>query len=195
MKPSVLRFPLPTLVLLGVLLSGMPSLEAQTNWPTTIERLKREVRSKPRDRNLTHQLAVAYNNYAIEKGNQGNWEEASRLDQVDPEPSEDRKKDAMEWENLFGGSMERLVSAIGQGEQLEQRMIELSASWVRVSAGDTNSSLEEEFNRQTQQIEQELENNKQEIQAARDAIEALEREARLDGVPPGTIRQMVEDLP
>ena len=144
---------------------------------------------------MTHQLAVAYNNYAMEQGNQGNWEEASRLDQVDPEPSEDRKKDAMEWENLFGGSMERLVSAIGQGEQLEQRMIELSASWVRVSAGDTNSSLEEEFNRQTQQIKQELENNKQEIQAARDAIEALEREARLDGVPPGTIRQMVEDLP
>ena len=78
MKPSVLRFPLPTLVLLGVLLSGMPSLEAQTNWPTTIERLKREVRSKPRDRNLTHQLAVAYNNYAMEQGNQGNWEEATR---------------------------------------------------------------------------------------------------------------------
>ena len=101
----------------------------------------------------------------------------------------------MEWENLFGGARKRLVSAIDQGEQLEQRMIELSASWVRVSAGDTDSSLEEEFNRQTQQIEQELKKNKQEIQAARDATEALEREARLDDVLPGTIRQMVEDLP
>jgi hypothetical protein len=74
-------------------------------------------------------------------------------------------------------------------------MTELSSGWMRVSAGDTDSTLEEEFNRQTQQIGQELEDNKQEIQAARDAIEALEREARLEGVLPGTIRQMVEDLP
>ncbi len=116
-------------------------------------------------------------------------------DEGDPEPSEDRKKDAMEWENLFGGARERLVSAINQGEQLELRMTELSAGWVRVSAGDTDSTLEEEFNRQTQQIGQELEDNKQEIQAARDAIEALEREARLEGVLPGTIRQLLGDLP
>ena len=96
----------------------------------------------------------------------------------------------MEWENLFGGARERLVSAINQGEQLEQRMTELSAGWVRVSAGDTDSTLEEEFNRQTQQIGQELE-----IQAARDAIETMEREARLEGVLPGTIRQLLEGLP
>jgi hypothetical protein len=116
-------------------------------------------------------------------------------DEGDPDPSEDRKKDALEWENLFGGARERLVSSIDQGEQLELRMTELSSGWMRVSAGDTDSTLEEEFNRQTQQIGQELEDNKQEIQAARDAIEALEREARLEGVLPGTIRQMVEDLP
>jgi tetratricopeptide (TPR) repeat protein len=76
------RFTLPphllALVMLAALMPGISSLEAQTNWPATIERLKREVRSKPRDRSLKNQLAIAYNNYAMSLGNQGNWEEATR---------------------------------------------------------------------------------------------------------------------
>ena len=74
-------------------------------------------------------------------------------------------------------------------------MPELSADWVRVTTGDTDSTLEAEFARQTQQIGQELEDNSQVIQAARDAIKALEREARLEGVLAGTIRQLLGDLP
>jgi len=126
----------------------------------------------------------------VRSGAESSSSKTATQDNGDSEPSEDRKKDAMEWENLFGGARERLVSAINQGEQLEQRMTELSAGWVRVSAGDTDSTLEEEFNRQNQQIGQELE-----IQAARDAIETMDREARLEGVLPGTIRQRLEGLP
>jgi hypothetical protein len=77
MKQSVLRFHPLTFVLLAVLMPGIPSLGAQTNGPATIERLKREVRSKPRDRSLKNQLAHAQNNDAMSLGNLGNWEEAT----------------------------------------------------------------------------------------------------------------------
>ena len=80
-------FHLLTIVMLGLLILDMPSLEAQTDWAAAIEQLKREVRKKPRDRNLKNQLAIAYNNYAMTLGSQGNWkdatsqmEEAYRLD-------------------------------------------------------------------------------------------------------------------
>lgn len=116
-------------------------------------------------------------------------------DARDAGPSEDRKRDAVQWENLFGEARQRLVSAVDRGEYLEERMTELSAGWERVTTGDTDSTLEAEFARQTQQIGQELEDNSQVIQAARDAIKALEREARLEGVLAGTIRQLLGDLP
>lgn len=77
MKQSILRFHPLTFVLLAVRMPGIPSLGAQTNGPATIERLKREVRSKPRDRSLKNQLAHAQNNYAMSLGNLGNWEEAT----------------------------------------------------------------------------------------------------------------------
>jgi hypothetical protein len=115
--------------------------------------------------------------------------------EIDAEPPEDRKRDAVEWENLFGEARQRLVSAIDRGEYLEVRVTELSASWVRVRTEDPDSTLEAEFTQQTQQIEQDLEGNQREIQAAREAIQALEREARLEGVLPGTIRQLLGDLP
>ena len=77
MKPSILRIHLLTFVALAVLMPGLPSLAAQTNWPATIEKMKREVRAKPRDQNLKNQLAIAQNNYAMTLGNQGNWKEAT----------------------------------------------------------------------------------------------------------------------
>jgi hypothetical protein len=120
---------------------------------------------------------------------------AEDQDEEDSGPSEDRKRDIVEWENLFGEAKQRLVSSIDRDGYLEDRMTELSAGWVRVSTEDTDSTLEAEFARQAQQIGQELEGSKQEVQAARDAIKALEREARLEGVLPGTIRQLLGDLP
>ena len=72
MKQSILRFHPLTFVLLAVLMPGIPRLGAQTNGPATNERLKREVRSKPRDRSLKNQLAHAQNNYAMSLGNLGN---------------------------------------------------------------------------------------------------------------------------
>ena len=78
MKHAIVRRHLITFVVLAVLMPGIPTLVAQTDWSATIEKLTREVRSKPRDRNLKNQLRIAYNNYAMSLGNQGNWEEATR---------------------------------------------------------------------------------------------------------------------
>ena len=57
---------------------GVPSLVSQDLWPTTIESLKQQLRSRPRDKNLRNELAVAHNNYAMALGNQKKWKEATR---------------------------------------------------------------------------------------------------------------------
>ena len=116
-------------------------------------------------------------------------------EEEDSGPVEDRKRDPVEWENLFGEARQRLVSAIDRGELIEERLTELSVGWVRVNPDTTDRTLEEEFAEQTARYEQDLEDNKQAIQAARDAIQTLEKEARLEGVLPGTIRQLLGDLP
>ena len=113
-------------------------------------------------------------------------------DEEDLEPARDRKRDPVEWENLFGEARQRLVSAIDRGEFIEERLTELSAGWVRVNP---DSTLEGEFAEQTERYKEDLEDNEQAIQAARDAIQTLEKEARLEGVLPGTIRQLLGDLP
>jgi len=77
MNRPVTRFYPLTFILLGVLVLGIPSLVAQDNWPATIKRLKQQVRSYPRDKNLRNQLAVAHNNYAMALGNEKKWEEAT----------------------------------------------------------------------------------------------------------------------
>ena len=116
-------------------------------------------------------------------------------DEEDLEPARDRKRDPVEWENLFGEARQRLVSAIDRGEFIEERLTELSAGWVRVNPDTTDSTLEGEFAEQTERYKEDLEDNEQAIQAARDAIQTLEKEARLEGVLPGTIRQLLGDLP
>ncbi len=75
-RPATRFHPL-SFLLLGLLMLGLPSLVAQQNWPAAIKGLQQQLRSKPRDKNLRTQLAVAYNNYAMDLGQQKKWKEAT----------------------------------------------------------------------------------------------------------------------
>ncbi len=75
-RPVLPFYPL-NLTLLGVLVLGIPSLVGQDFWPATIESLKQQLRSRPRDENLRNQLADAHNNYAMALGSQKKWKEAA----------------------------------------------------------------------------------------------------------------------
>ena len=75
-RPATRFHPL-SFLLLGLLMLGLPSHVAQQNWPAAIKGLQQQLRSKPRDKNLRTQLAVAYNNYAMDLGQQKKWKEAT----------------------------------------------------------------------------------------------------------------------
>ena len=54
---------------------GSPPLD-DTDWPKMIEALKAELWRHPGQKDLSQQLAYAYNNYAVLLGQRGEWEEA-----------------------------------------------------------------------------------------------------------------------
>lgn len=51
-----------------------PPAADSTDWPSTISRLQQEVYQQPGFARSREQLAIAYNNYGVELGNQGKWD-------------------------------------------------------------------------------------------------------------------------
>jgi len=67
--------------------ASAPAAEEDPNWPETISRLRQQVYERPGHAHTRQQLAIAYNNYGVSLGNQGQWglaaqqmQEAIRLD-------------------------------------------------------------------------------------------------------------------
>lgn len=79
---------LVVLVLSGGQLAAQSSEEGeQADWPAVIAKLREEVYQRSDQTRARHQLAIAYNNYGVHLGNQGQWalavqqlQEAVRLD-------------------------------------------------------------------------------------------------------------------
>ena len=126
-------FHLLTIVMLGLLILDMPSLEAQTDWAAAIEQLKREVRKKPRDRNLKNQLAIAYNNYAMTLGSQGNWKDATS--QMEEAYRLDRQNAAFK-ENLTQIYLNYAYVLLGDIEYDNQQLGRAKLAWERAKRLD-----------------------------------------------------------
>jgi tetratricopeptide (TPR) repeat protein len=56
---------------------AIPGTDEQVDWPQVISALKQQVYERPGHAHTRHQLAIAYNNYAVTLGNQGQWATAA----------------------------------------------------------------------------------------------------------------------
>ena len=69
-------------------------------------------------------------------------------------------------------------------------MVDLNNSYFS-SSGPAKGAIQQ----QLEETRQEIPIRQQDVQAARQALSALESEAAMDGIPPGTIREMIGELP
>lgn len=107
------------------------------------------------------------------------------------ENSENGEGDAQDWQALFAEATLNLKNAVNRGLVLELKMNDLRNSYFSESDGTTKGRLQQLLT----ETQQEMVNSQGEVAAARQALGALQNEAQADGVPPGTIRDLVGDLP
>jgi len=103
------------------------------------------------------------------------------------EDEEQAESEGDDWETRFAEARLDLANAVNRGLVLELKMNDLHRAWLRQDDGSTqgrNLQLLQE----TQQL---IGPNQRETQAAREALQALQREAQLKGLLPGTIRELV----
>jgi hypothetical protein len=98
--------------------------------------------------------------------------------------------DLESWQASFAEAVQNLESAVNLGRVLELRMVDLNNSYFSAS-GPAKADIQQ----QLQETRQEIPINQRDVQAARQALSVLESEAAADGIPPGTIREMIGDLP
>lgn len=116
--------------------------------------------------------------------------EDESAEETEENTEENTGPDLGEWQAAFAEAVQNLKNAINLGLVLELRMVDLNNSYFS-SSGPAKSAIQQ----QLQETRQEIPINQQEVQAARQALNVLESEAAGDGIPPGTIREMIGELP
>ncbi|MDA2927965.1 hypothetical protein MYX78_12180 [Acidobacteria bacterium AH-259-G07] len=107
------------------------------------------------------------------------------------EYSEDGEKDPEAWRALFDEARLDLKNAVNRSLVLQLKMNYLRNTWLREDDGTTQARIQQ----QLQETLGDIESSPQEIQAAREALQALQSEAQQEGLLPGTIRELVGELP
>ncbi len=95
------------------------------------------------------------------------------------------------WEAAFAEARTALETAVNQRMVLELRMNNLRNAFLQQADGTTRQHIEGEMAKTLQEVEQARQNE----QAARQAVADLERQAARAGVPAGKIRELVGQLP
>ncbi|MFQ5928751.1 MAG: hypothetical protein ACE5MK_03565 [Acidobacteriota bacterium] len=111
--------------------------------------------------------------------------------ETETEPEETAEKDLGTWKAEFDEARMNLKNAVNRSMVLQLKINDLRNAYFREDDGTTQARIQQ----QLQETLQEIESNKQEVQAAREALQKLENEARKEGLPPGTIRELVGELP
>ena len=83
-----------------------------------------------------------------------------------------------------------METAVNLGLVLELRMVDLNNSYF-TATGPARGEIQE----QLQATREEIQANTRQVQAVRQALSTLESEAAMEGIPPGTIREMIGELP
>ena len=95
------------------------------------------------------------------------------------------------WQDLFTSAKLKLGLLVSEGEDLQDKMTELINGWIRVSNGQVEAPPE----RQMQDTEKQLDENRQDVSEARQFLQDLQQQARQKGLPPGTIRELLDESP
>ncbi|MDA2939016.1 hypothetical protein MYX75_12245 [Acidobacteria bacterium AH-259-A15] len=111
--------------------------------------------------------------------------------ETETEPEETAEKDLASREAEFDEARMNLKNAVNRSMVLQLKINDLRNAYFREDDGTTQARIQQ----QLQGTLEEIESNKQEVQAAREALQKLENEARKEGLQPGTIRELVGELP
>ena len=103
---------------------------------------------------------------------------------------EDGDSDVEQWRGVFAEAVRDLENLINLGLVLELRIVDLNNSFF-TATGPTKGDIQQ----QLQETREELQANQGQVQSARQTLNELESDAAMDGVPPGTIREMIGELP
>ncbi|MDA2926096.1 hypothetical protein MYX78_02490 [Acidobacteria bacterium AH-259-G07] len=117
--------------------------------------------------------------------------EAETEAETETEPEETAEKDLASRKAEFDEARMNLKNAVNRSMVLQLKINDLRNAYFREDDGTTQARIQQ----QLQETLQEIESNKQEVQAAREALQKLENEARKEGLQPGTIRELVGELP
>jgi len=99
--------------------------------------------------------------------------------------------DLAEWKKKFQNAVMDYKNAVQKGLVLQLRLNHMTNAFY----AQTDDSAREKFGAEIEQVTKEIENNKEEIAAAKKAIDDLTLEARAAGVEEGDIGAMIGELP
>ncbi len=105
--------------------------------------------------------------------------------------SENAEADPTVWEGRFGEARLNLKNAVNRDLVLYLKMNHLRNTYLTEDDGTTHARIQQ----QLLETQQEIESNSKDVQSARQAMETLQAEAEKEGVPSGTIRDLVGELP
>jgi len=107
-------------------------------------------------------------------------------DTEEAEEEEQAVSEGNDWETRFAEARLDLTNAVNRGLVLELKMNDLHRAWLRQDDGSTQGRILQLL-QETQHL---IGPNQRETQAAREALQALQRQAQLKGLLPGTIREL-----
>ncbi len=105
--------------------------------------------------------------------------------------AEDADQVTAEWKGRIGDARRKVEQAVNNSNVLQLKMNDLRNDYFRADDGTTQTRIQQ----QLQETIQEIELSRQEVQAARDALQSIQSQARQAGLQPGDIRDAVGELP
>ena len=173
-------------ILLVLLFTPAWTLAQETEDPSLFEVARRE---RERRAGITVEVPVLTNRDVEEMQGLVSISVASEPAAEGTEGGESESEETS-WKTLFDEAKLDLQSAEDRGQLLQVQMSYLRDMWLREDDGTTQQGIQN----QLQEIQIELEINRQEIEAARAAYQELQKKAEAEGLLPGQIRDlMVED--
>ncbi len=105
--------------------------------------------------------------------------------------AEDADQVTAEWKGRIVDARRKVEQAVNNSNVLQLKLNDLRNDYFRADDGTTQTRIQQ----QLQETIQEIELSRQEVQAARDALQSIQSQARQAGLQPGDIRDAVGELP
>ena len=169
------------IILLLLFISPAWSLAQETEELSLVEAARRE---RERRASITEEVKILTNRDIEEMEG---FVSTATASEPAPEASEEVESEEMSLELSFEKARDDLQSAENRDRLLQLQMKYLRDQWLGNSDGVTQQKIQA----QLQDTQKELEISRQELEAARAAYQALQDQAKADGVLPGELRLLM----